>query len=165
MFFVLLAIFAAMYFSSFYPKLPDIVAAHFQGNGVPNGWQTKPVFFVFFVGATVIAVFLAFAIPAIIKAVPMELVNLPNKQYWLGPERAAQSQEFLATWFAWFGCAVYGVILFAFNYAVQSNLHPEGRPSPAGMSSVLIAFAVFTAFWAIRVAIHFARVPPQNSRS
>ncbi len=48
--FVVLAAYAAIHFSSYYSQLPDVVASHFDGRGTPNGCQTKPAFFMVFVG-------------------------------------------------------------------------------------------------------------------
>jgi len=157
--FVLLALYAAIHFSLYYPQLPDVVQSHFNAQGAPNGWQTKAVFFFFFLGATVLATIIAFAVPAIIRSVPAEVINLPNKNYWLSPERRTASFEFLNTWFAWFGCAIFLVIIFTFDYAVQSNLHPDHRPDPTHFIYVLVAFAAFTLTWAIRLAIHFSCAP------
>ena len=77
--FVLLVVLAAFYFSSLYSRLPDVVASHFDAHGLPNGWQTKTAFFGFFVAITALATVLALAVPRIIRAVPVDLVNLPNK--------------------------------------------------------------------------------------
>ena len=162
--FVLLAIFAAGYFSSVYAKLPEVVASHFDAYGNPNGWQTKQAFLAFFIGVTLIPAVLVFVVPAVIKAIPLELINLPNKRYWLSPERSAETIDFLTSRFAWFGSAVYGLMLFVFYYAVQSNLHPHNRPDPNSMWIALGAFAGLAAIWSLRLALHFTRTPDASAK-
>jgi uncharacterized membrane protein len=163
--FVLLAVGAAIYFSSFYAQLPEVVASHFNARGVANGWQTKSAFFGVLVGVSVLAAVVGFGIPRIIFSLPAELINLPNKRYWLAPEHLADTMEFLNRFFAWFGCAVFTVILVTFDYAVQSNLHPDYRPDAARMWYLLAGFVAFIAVSIARMFLHFGRVPEQNVRS
>jgi Na+/proline symporter len=140
-----------------------VVASHFDGHGVANGWQTKSAFFTLFVGVSVLAAVVGFGIPRIIAAMPAHLINLPNKRYWLAPEHLVESMEFLNIYFAWFGCAVFLFMILTFNYAVQSNLHPGNRPDTARMWYILAGFLTFVVIWIIRMFTHFLRVPQDAS--
>ena len=163
--FALLAVGATVYFSSYYAQLPEVVASHFNARGVANGWQTKPAFFAVFVGVSVLAAIIGFGIPRIISTMPPQLLNLPNKQYWLSAEHLAETQAFLNTCFAWFGCAVFLIVILAFDYAIQSNLHPENRPDVSRIWYILAGFLAFVAVWIIRLLTRFLRTPQEKSRS
>jgi uncharacterized membrane protein len=163
--FVVLVVGAAVYFSSYYPQLPDVVASHFNGRGVANGWQTKPSFFGVFVGVSVLASVIGFGIPRIIAALPPQLINLPNKAYWLAPDRLASTMEFLKNFFAWFGCAVLLTVILTFDYAIQSNLHPNNRPDISRMWYILAGFSAFIVLWIARMFMRFGRPPEDPSTS
>jgi uncharacterized membrane protein len=162
--FAVLAIGAAIYFSSYYAQLPDVMASHFNARGMPNGWQTKSAFFAFLVGVSVLAAIVGFGIPRIITAMPPELINLPNKGYWLAPERRAETMDFLSGYFAWFGCALFAVILLAINFAIQANLHPGRLPDATPMWFVLAGFLAFAILGTVRMFKRFGPPPGQNAR-
>jgi uncharacterized membrane protein len=157
--FAVLAVGAAIYFSTYYAQMPDVVASHFNGRGVPNRWQTKSAFFGLFTGMSVLAAVLGFGIPRIIASVPPRLINLPNKQYWLAPEHQAETMAFLKAYFAWFGCAFFLIMILTFDYAIQSNLHPEHRPDVSRMWYILAGFLVFMVVWLGRMFVRFGRQP------
>jgi uncharacterized membrane protein len=157
--FAVLAAGAAIYFSSYYAQMPEVVASHFNGRGVPNGWQTKSAFFGVFVDVGVLAAVVGFGIPRIIASLPPQLINLPNKRYWLAPEHLAETMEFLNTYFAWFGCAVFLVMILTFDYAIQSNLHLEDPPDVSRMWYILVGFLLFVVVWIARMFTRFGRVP------
>ena len=159
--FLFLALYAAAHFSSVYPQLPGTVASHFSSRGAPNGWQTKEAFFGVFVALSVLAVVIGFAVPKLIAALPAQLINLPNKRYWLAPEHLAETTEFLNNYFAWLACAIYLIVVFAFDYAVQSNLHPENPPDPARMWYVLAGSVALTLLGTIRMLAKFLRPPEE----
>jgi len=160
--FALLALYAAVHFSYNYPQLPGVVASHFNAQGLPNGWQTKSAFFAVFVGVSVLAVLVGFGIPRIISAIPPRLINLPNKQYWLAPQHLEETRAFLNTYFAWFGCAVFLVMILAFDHAMQSNLHPDNRPAISRMWYIPAGFVLFMLLWTIRMLLRFSRVSRNN---
>lgn len=157
--FVLLALYTAIHFSSLYSQLPGVVASHFNGRGAPNGWQPKQAFFVVLVVVSLVVALVGFAIPKIISVLPSQLINLPNKSYWLAPERAAETMEFLQTTFAWFACALFLFNILVFDYAIQINLNPQHPPSSARFWYVLVGFLVFVIAWTIRMLARFLHAP------
>lgn len=161
--FLVLAVYAAIHFSSYYSQLPAVVASHFDAHGAANGWQTKSVFLGFFVGAVALTSVLAFGVPYIISRTPAKLINLPNKDYWLAPERRTSTIAFLGRYFAWFGCAALAVATSSFDYAIRQNLHPAAHLDPPAIVYVLAGFLVFTALWLIRLLTYFTSHPGSQS--
>ena len=160
---MLTAVCTSIYFSYYYPLLPKVVASHFDLHGIANGWQTKQGFFEALAGTTVLSAFLVFGIPTMIAVMP-SLINLPNKDYWLAPGQRAVSLEFLSGWFAWFGYAVYLVIIVAFDYAMQVNLHSASGANTARLWYMLAGIAVFAIIWTIRLFGRFGRLPRTRDR-
>lgn len=157
--FILLAAWACAYFRHIYPQLPSVVASHFDARGIANGWETKQTFFGVFAALTLLSAVFVFGLPKIIAAMPARWINLPNKEYWLAPEQRPATMEFLSVWLAWFGCAVYAVIIAAFHYAVLVNLSAPQGINPARLSFALACFGVFAIFWTIRLWVRFRRFP------
>ncbi len=79
-----------MHLAHFYPLLPEKIATHFDINDTPNGWMTRDGFAQFYIGflAFTAGVFLGTA--GLVAKLP-KLVNIPNKNYWMAPERQAAS--------------------------------------------------------------------------
>lgn len=161
--FVLLALYAAVHFASVYPELPGVVASHFDGRGRPNGWQTKQAFFEVLVIVSVLVAVIGFAIPKIISVLPPQLINLPNKNYWLAPEHVEETMAFLNSHCAWFGCALLLFNILVFDYAIQINLHPENPPSPDRFWYLLAGFLVFVIVSTVRILAKFLRPPNTTS--
>ena len=157
--FVLLAAAAAIHFFYLYTQLPEIVASHFDAHGVPNGWQTRTIFFAFFVGSIVLATVVCFGVPLLIASVPPALINLPHKEFWLSPERRHSSLAFLRAHFAWLGCAVLLVGIFAFEFSVRANFQPNKRFDTASLLYVLAVFGVFLIVWMGRLLARFGKPP------
>jgi hypothetical protein len=97
-----------------------------------------------------------------IAILPTQLINLPNKNYWLAPERLAETMAFLEANFAWFACVLFLFNILVFDNAVQINLRPGSPPSPARFWYILAAFLLFTGVWTIRMLTKFLRPPEKN---
>lgn len=126
-----------------FPLLPQRVASHFAASGMPNGWMTKSLFLTIY-GFTLLPVLVVeFLVPRLIANSPSARLNLPNKEYWLTPERRAATFAYFERFFAWYGCAFLALLVFVMGLAMGANLNPSPQLPAAPIFSALIAFALF----------------------
>jgi hypothetical protein len=113
---------AALRSASAYDALPPVMASHFGAAGQPNGFMPRDAFFAFVavVGAGTVALLLV--IPWLARAVPPALINIPNREYWLVPERLPQVRAKLAAWSAWYACGVAGFLVAVLELVLRANL-------------------------------------------
>jgi len=138
----LLCIGQAVYY---YPMLPESVASHFGISGKPDGWSSKSSFIMvpFIITGVITVVFLAVAFG--LSKIPVSLINLPNKNYWLSPERKQASLDFFTGYFLWFGSATLVLLIDIFR---QTFLVNTGSADALGHSvPALVVYFVFTALW------------------
>lgn len=157
-FFTLVALGAVQLFY-YAPRIPEILGSHFARGGFVNGWQTKAAFFSTELAMIVLATVVAFGIPRIIAAVPVSLINLPHKEYWLAPERRENTLAYIRVWSAWFGCGLLAFLLFVMELAFRANLHTPPQLNNAAFVPALLAFVAFDTMLVLRLILHFARTP------
>ena len=143
----------------YYPRLPLQMASHFGHNGTANNWQSRDHFFLLMFGAILLATAVNFVIPRILSKLPSEQISLPNKSYWLAPERREETFRFISTQMGWFACGLLGVLLYATSQTIHANL-PGGRFNNQRMTFALIALLLLVAVWLIRFVRHFYQTAP-----
>jgi hypothetical protein len=123
LFVISLGVAQVLYFRA---ELPARVASHFDGAGRPNGWMSRD-------GFVLIQCVLLLALGALfgfggrlLKVTPNGWINLPNRNYWLAPERRAESVAVLAGWMRWLGAGTLAFLMVVFQFTVQANLR-RGR--------------------------------------
>jgi len=155
--FVLLIVYGAMQGHFYASKLPDILATHFGGRGFPNGWQTHSAFFVTELFVVALATVVGFGVPALIGAIPVALINVPNKEHWFSSERRESTLAYFRMWFAWFGCGLLTFLLVAMELVFRANLQTPRQLNTTAFVTALLVFLGFTAVWTIRLIVKFAR--------
>ena len=103
---------------------PPTLAVHFDGAGVADGWMDRVKFIVI---GTSISFMVPTFIVAVVGVMPRVLpsaINLPNKAYWLAPERRESTLIRLLYFALWLGCLVQ-VFLLGIWILI-------GRANPAG---------------------------------
>jgi len=156
--FFALAVVGAVRYFYYAPRLPEVLGSHFAGNGAVNAWQSKAAFFSTELAAVVLAAVVGFGIPRIIGAMPVSLINLPNKEFWLSPERRAESLGYLQMHMAWFGCALLAFLLFVMDLVYQANLQSPPRLNSAAFVPGLVVFLLFVGISTVRLVTRFAKI-------
>lgn len=141
------AIFFLGHILYYYPHLPEKMATHFNFAGEPDGWMPKGEFIWFNVGLMIFILALFFLMGFFLPKMPHYLINLPNKDYWLAPERRAETLRRMQGEMETFYIALF-LLLVSMNHLIfRANLHNENL-SPA--SWVIVgAFLLYTFVWAI----------------
>lgn len=145
---LLLSCFAGLGYTFFvYSASPESVPLHYGPTGVPDRWGKPSELLAVHAGLIGIGSALFFALPALLGRLPASLVNLPNKDYWLAPERRAETTAKFAVWSSTFGTALNLLVI-----TMQAVLAPNERPSPLPLV-VVSSFVLFTlgsCVWLVR---------------
>ncbi len=115
-----------------FPFLPDRLASHFSAAGHANGWMTKQQFLMTYAVVILPAVALEFLMPRRIAGTPGNRLRLPNREFWLAPERRAETFAYFQKFFAF----PTGPIVFA-----------------------IAAFVLFNIVWVAAMVRRFSKLP------
>jgi len=147
----------------YYPQMPHRIASHFAADGHPNGWMPREPFFLIMFFVTATSAIVAFFAPWQIASKSNARINLPNRDYWLAPERRDATLRYIAAMMGWFGCALLFVLILGTSLAMQANLAPDGRFNSEAMIAVLVGFLLFFQVWMVRFFRHFQRIAPSDN--
>jgi len=141
-----------------FPLLPDRIASHFNAAGMPNGWMTKTQFLWTYALVMLPALAVEFWVSHRIATKPDAKLNLPNKEYWLAPERRAETFAYFDRFFAWYGCAFLFVVVSAMGLAMRANFDSPPRLPAGPILSIIVGFVVFNALAIVTMLRRFSAV-------
>lgn len=147
----------------YYPRLPMVVAQHFGANGQPNGWASRDFFFAFswllLLGLGAIFMFA----PRLLRRLPVSMINLPNKQYWLAPERKGESLGFVERQLQWMAVLTLAFLVLVMHLVIHANLSSGRHLENPAFIILLIAYVVSVAWWILKLYRRFPTETPQSS--
>jgi uncharacterized membrane protein len=141
-------------------RLPERIATHFDGAGVPNGWMSRDGLgaFDFLFLAFVLAVILGSGF--LIRFLPARMINVPNRDFWFAPERSRQSHARMFTHMLWFACLMVGFLIAVNQLVYLTNLRPGQPRLPfPGFVALLVGFLLAVIAWVVRLHRLFPRPP------
>ena len=136
-------------------RLPDRVASHFNGAGRPDGWMDRNTHLGLMGAIGFVFPLLMSGLFYLTRKMPSWLVNIPNREYWLVPERREQAFDRLFDHSLWFACLLAGFSIGMHHLITQANLNPP--PTLSG-SQVLICMGLFVVglvTWVIQLNRRF----------
>jgi hypothetical protein len=142
----------------YYLRLPERVASHFGPHGEVDGWSSKASFLATTGGMGVGLGLLFMVLPAVVARLPPWMVNLPNRDYWLAPERRDETNAFVAAYLPWMGALTLLLMAVVLHGTYVANLR-----SPPSLGSAALwavgAFCVLAGAWLVGFYVRF-RLPP-----
>jgi len=139
--------------------LPPIVASHFGAGGVANGFMGRGAYTLLMLIVVIAVPMLIASSTVVVRILPPRLVNLPNKEYWLAPERRAASLEALGSLGLRFAVALAVFLCFVHWLVVQANSVQPPKLQEAWLFVGLAVFGAATLGWIYGVFRRFRRVP------
>lgn len=146
---LVLAVFFLGQLAYFYPQLPEQVASHFNHLGEPDGWTSKINFMIFEVVLLGFILGLFALISFSFEKMPFSLMNLPNKDYWLAPERRSETFRILKDNLAVMQIALLAMFISINQMAFRANIEQTNLSNASWL--VIGAFVLFTLVWTYKL--------------
>ncbi len=138
----------------YHPQLPETMASHFDGAGRPNAWSGKSGFFALYLVIVAFVASLFLAIGPLIRNRPD--MRLPNREYWLAPERRKATIAFIQRSLLWAGAASLALAVLVAQLAILANFKDPPRISNA-IYWVLLAYFIYLGIWLVRLFARFRK--------
>jgi len=138
--------------------LPHQVAGHFAVSGLANGFVAREVYVAMLIGtAIVLPALIAAAMWLSVRRYP-DFVNVPNRDYWLAPERREATAAYLIARAFWLAALLALLALGLHLLVLQANHQAPVRINPAALAALVAAFVLALAAWLGHLHRHFEQI-------
>jgi len=138
-------------------RLPLRVASHFGASGLANGFMSRGTYLAITIGLVVgPPALVAVTVALSLKYFP-QFLNLPDREYWLAPERRDATAAYLAAHATWLAAllALFALGIHLLVVRANENLPPRLETGP--FLAMLLAFAITMVAWIGALARRFRR--------
>lgn len=138
-------------------QLPLLVASHFDGAGEANGFMPQRAYLALMLTLLVGLPSLLMALTWWSLGASRARINLPNRDYWLAPERRAATVAYLRTCLLWFGVLLLVFLCYVHWLVVLANGRQPPRLDNAWFVGGLVSFLAAMLVWLKAFFGHFRR--------
>jgi uncharacterized membrane protein len=138
-------------------QLPSVVASHFDGSGMANGFMPHRSYVSLMLALLV-------GLPTLLVVITWwslgssnARINLPNKDYWLAPERRRATVSYLRSGVLWFGTLLLVFLCYSHWLVVLANGQQPAKLHNSWFIGGLVAFLAILLIWLKVFLGHFRR--------
>jgi uncharacterized membrane protein len=157
LFFLLLVALAVGQLAWYFPRMPAVMATHYDGAGVPNGSMTRSM-------AAVVQIALLGVLGGVFLFLPISLgrvssarLKVPHREYWLAPERRKETVLAIQERVSLLGTGLLGLLLLVNEFNYRANLNPPLRLPAAALFAIPAGYGLFFVAWMISFLRRFHR--------
>jgi uncharacterized membrane protein len=154
--FIALLLFAILFVTGTASELPPMVASHFDAGGQPNAFMTRAGYIRFALGLCVGLPVLVVAVLTAVYSRANEL-KLPNRDYWMAPQRIDRTRSFLIAHGVWLGSLLVVLSCFVHRLELGANRQQPPHLSSQTFAVCMIAFLIAMAAWIAALMFAFRR--------
>jgi hypothetical protein len=145
------------------PSLPPRLATHFDAAGAANGWMRRADYVRSIAAAAFFVPLLPVVLFGLLRFLPARFINLPHRDYWLAPERHAETAAFFLRQGLWLACLQVALFAGIHYGTIAANLLRPPRLSPGYATALFVSDLLFIGIWLCWLIIRFASRPQKNS--
>jgi serine/threonine-protein kinase len=156
----LLALFAVLsgVVAATYPMLPGRVATHFSAGGEPDGWSSRPAYAASLLGGAAVTAALCAGPIYLARFLDASAINIPNREYWLAPERRAEADRRMLAFGLWLAALTVALFIGLHALTVLANRREPARLPMADGLGLMAAYLLGVGFLCVGLCTWFWRV-------
>lgn len=139
-------------------QLPNRVATHFNLHGKADGWMSRAQHVKFTLGVGVGTPLLVVGVFALVGKMKGWGLNLPNKDYWLAPEREQATFAYLQSHGFWLASLMVVFHAGLFQSVLLANAQRPAHLASSHLVWLTSVFLLLLAVWIIALLRRF-RLP------
>lgn len=139
--------------SWYWYRLPESVATHFGTAGQADDWMPRAEAVLLQAGFQVVFPFFILLMGKLTSVLPVTMVNIPYREYWLHPDRRKDSLAWMSGMLSWMSMGMSTVMLVLSHLTFRANVNRQ----PFEMLPFFCLLAAFLAFVFSLVGMSFRR--------
>jgi hypothetical protein len=159
---ILIAAFGVLQIALQTRYLPPTIAVRFNAAGQPVGWDTTQSFAILNLAIVAAIVAICLVLPGALSRLRRLHWRLPNRDYWLAPERFAKTVEYIQRQFYWHGIVTLLLLMAVFQLVIDANGKRPPLLDSERLVWLLAGYAAFLVVWGWSLWRKFARLPPDR---
>jgi hypothetical protein len=138
--------------------LPERFATSFNFAGDPECWMERSSYmmFVSIMGSFGVLVFVVLGF--VIRFIPERLINLPRREYWLAPQRRAETMNYVFRQIIWYACLMTCFFIGVHTSTIHANKIAPVRLPQGEFFTIVGSFLAGTLIWVLIFMRHFRRI-------